>query len=93
MLIGTRPNHPAPQTHTAHLAGLGMFDSMDFRTWSTPEWVVVGVGAYTLLSFMLTTRRGVRAVGNRVRSSRAKKDARKRRIEEVRKEAKELGIL
>lgn len=41
-------------------SGLGLFDAgMDFTTWSWPEWGIVGVAVYALLSFVGDTKRGV----------------------------------
>lgn len=44
------------------VAGLGLFDSMDFTSWGLPEWGMVAVGAYLVLSLAGDTRRGVRRV-------------------------------
>ena len=53
--------------------GLGLFDAgMDFTTWSWPEWALVGLGLYTLFSFVGDTKRGVtrvRRVGKAVRKA------------------------
>ena len=53
--------------------GMGIFDSgMDFTTWSWPEWSVVGIGVYALLSLVGDTKRGVqrtRRVGRAVRKA------------------------
>jgi hypothetical protein len=44
--------------------GFGLFDSgFDFTSWSWPEWAVVGILSYSLLSFVGDTRRGVERVG------------------------------
>lgn len=41
-------------------AGLGLFDSgTDFTQWGWPEWGIVIVGGYMLLSTLFTTRRAV----------------------------------
>ena len=43
--------------------GLGLFDSgMDFSAWGIPEWSIVAVGAYALLSLVGDTKRGARRV-------------------------------
>lgn len=40
--------------------GMGLFDSgMDFTTWAWPEWSIVGLVGYMLLSTIFTTRRAV----------------------------------
>ena len=53
--------------------GLGLFDSgMDFTTWGWAEWATVGMGLYTLFSFVGDTKRGVtrvRRVGKAVRKA------------------------
>lgn len=58
--------------------GLGVFDSMDFTTWGFAEWAIIGVAAYTLLSFAGDTRRGYgrvrKVVRKRRRSARKKAD-------------------
>lgn len=44
--------------------GLGLFETgTDFTGWSWPEWAVVGIGLYTLFSFVGDTKRGVARVG------------------------------
>ena len=44
-------------------SGLGLFDSgMDFSAWGIPEWSIVAVGAYALLSLVGDTKRGARRV-------------------------------
>jgi len=50
--------------------GLGIFDSMDYTTWGWGEWGVIGVLAYTLLSFAGDTRRGYGRVRKVVRKRR-----------------------
>ena len=53
--------------------GMGLFDSgMDFTSWGWPEWATVGMGLYTLFSFVGDTKRGVtrvRRVGKAVRKA------------------------
>ena len=53
--------------------GLVLFDSgTDYTQWAWPEWAVVGVGVYALLSMWTTTNRGVRAVREGVGRGRRK---------------------
>jgi hypothetical protein len=41
-------------------AGMGLFDSgTDFTEWGWPEWGIVIVGGYMVLSTLFTTRRAV----------------------------------
>jgi hypothetical protein len=61
-------NHYAARTG---ISGLGLFDSMDFTSWGLPEWGIVAVGAYLVLSLAGDTRRGV----TRVRKFRRKRAA------------------
>jgi hypothetical protein len=47
--------------------GLGLFDSgLDFTGWGLPEFGVVGLGAYMLLSVLSTTKRAARRVSSTV---------------------------
>ena len=50
--------------------GLGLFDGgLDTSTWGFPEWgITVGVGLYVVSSLFGDARRGVRSVGEGVRS-------------------------
>lgn len=47
--------------------GLGLFDSMDFTTWSWPEWLTIAVGAYVLFSVVSTTKRGTKTIKRKLR--------------------------
>ena len=45
--------------------GLGLFDSgMDFSGWGFPEFAIVGIGAYMVLSTLSTTKRVARRVSS-----------------------------
>jgi hypothetical protein len=52
-------------------SGLGIFDSMDFTTWSWPEWAVLGVAAFALFSMVSTTKRATRTIKRKLRRRRA----------------------
>lgn len=66
--------------------GLGLFDSgTDYSGWGLPEWGIIGLGAYMLLSTALTTSRAV----TRVRALPGER--RKRRASEYRQKAKDLS--
>lgn len=42
----------------------GLFEGgADFTSWGYPEWAIVGIGLYSLMSFMGDTKRGVQRVG------------------------------
>jgi hypothetical protein len=44
-------------------AGLGLFDSgLDYTTWGWPEWVIVGLSGYMVLSTLMTTKRAARSI-------------------------------
>lgn len=44
-------------------AGLGLFETgIDLSGWSWPEWGIVAVGAYAVMSTVFTTQRGARRV-------------------------------
>ena len=55
------------------MTGLGLFDSgMDFTTWGAPEWVIVAIGGYAVLSLIGDTKRGyerTRRIGKAVRKA------------------------
>jgi hypothetical protein len=64
--------------------GLGLFDSgMDFSQWGMPEFVIVALGGYVLLSTMFTTKRAARRVSSAVsgayRGARKSNPGRRRR--------------
>lgn len=47
--------------------GLGLFDTgLDFTGWGLPEFGIVGLGIYMLLSTLSTTKRGARRIGGGV---------------------------
>jgi len=64
--------------------GLGLFESMDFSTWSWPEWAIVGLGVWAVGSMLFTGSRGVA----RVRAIPGER--RRRRAAEYRRRAAEL---
>jgi hypothetical protein len=51
--------------------GLGLFDSMDFTTWSWPEWGVVGLLGFALYSMVSTTKRGAKRIQRKLRRRKA----------------------
>jgi hypothetical protein len=66
--------------------GLGLFESgMDFSGWGLPEWSIVALGGYMILSTVFTTGRAVR----KVRAIPGER--RKRRAKQLRAEAAELS--
>ena len=66
--------------------GLGLFDTgLDVSGWSWPEYLLVALGGYMVLSTVFTTRRAVRRVAALPR------EARKRRAAAYRLKAAELS--
>ena len=51
-------------------SGLGLFDSMDFTTWSWPEWGVVAFLGYALFAVVSTTKRGAKTLKRKLRRKR-----------------------
>jgi hypothetical protein len=53
--------------------GMGLFDSgMDFTTWGAPEWAIVAIGLYSVLSLLGDTKRGyerTKRIGKAVRKA------------------------
>lgn len=53
--------------------GLGLFDSMDFTTWGVPEWGLIAVGGYLVLSMAGDTKRAVVGTRRAVRRRRSRR--------------------
>lgn len=71
----------------SHRHGMGLFESgLDWSQWSIPEWTLVAVGSYLVISFLGDLTRGVRTV-KKVRSRRKFK---KSRTAELKRELQEL---
>jgi hypothetical protein len=47
--------------------GLGLFDSLDFSTWGWPEWAILALGGYMVLSTVFTTQRATTRVRKSLR--------------------------
>jgi hypothetical protein len=74
--------------------GLGLFESLDPRTWGWQEISIAVLGAYTLISVFSTTSRAARSVsryrGER-RERKEKKARTRKRAATLRRELEELG--
>jgi hypothetical protein len=62
-----------------HRHGLGIFDSMDFTTWSWPEWGIIGVGLYFAISII----GDIGKTSRRISGSRAKSRTRKKKRADI----------
>lgn len=56
--------------------GMGLFDTgTDFSGWGIPEWGIVLLGGYMLLSTLFTTERAASRVSNGIRRYRSRQRA------------------
>lgn len=77
------------------LFGTGIFgngiSSSDLSTWGIAEWATAGIGGYLVLSLVLTTMSGARAVRRGARAvGSIPANRRRKRAASIRKQAEEV---
>ena len=89
---------PAGWYQSLFPSGAAFASGFDISGWGFGEWAIIGAGVYILISVVTTTqrvgRRAARAAGAPVRGyrkfRRVVKGSKKRRAEELRRQAREL---